>query len=174
MGGIGSGRCGRRAAHARVEDLPAFTVRELREKGLFAGEERASFERRVSRRHVTAHLRVSRTAQPFGGFRWWVHCPLCDRRKAKLHIEKWAPHPVACRTCHGLHYESQSLGLRYRWLKRAQRFYGRAGYDIVDGFCYKPKGMRWTTFNRLVERAREYEEAGLSLGLSRYNERFRK
>jgi hypothetical protein len=39
----------------------------------------------------------------FGGFRWWFACPQCERRCAKLYLQRSA---FLCRTCHDLTYQS--------------------------------------------------------------------
>ncbi len=45
------------------------------------------------------------TPQHFGGRRWWLHCPLCSRRFAKLYLPPGEPN-FGCRTCHALTYWS--------------------------------------------------------------------
>jgi hypothetical protein len=102
-----------------------------------------------------------------------MHCPRCDQRKTKLYFLGESLHPVACRACHRLHYESQSLGLCDRWRRQAESLYRRAGCHIDDSFYRKPKQMHWETFNRLIDRAQEYEDAFLELELSRLTARFR-
>ncbi len=175
MGGFGSGRSGRRSRHARVEDLSTLDVRDLRDAGLLE-EVGTSLERAklsLSWNGIEAILHISRTAQPFGGFRWWLHCPRCHGRNTKLYVWRAASSPISCRTCYGLRYTSQSLGLADRWQHRAATFYKQAGCNMYDSFHYKPKGMHWRMFNQLIDRAQEYEEASIGFGLAHFLSRFR-
>ena len=57
-----------------------------------------------TQQEVNIRIPLETTRPQFGGVRWWGRC-LCGRRVAKLYL---APGAVrfACRTCHGLTYES--------------------------------------------------------------------
>jgi hypothetical protein len=63
--------------------------------------------------------------------------------------------------CLGLRYTSQSLSMAERWRYRAGVLFRRAGCDVSDDYYYKPKWMRWATFNRLIDEAEELEDAGI-------------
>lgn len=91
----------------------------------------------------------------FGGSRRWLGCPGCGRRVGKVYlptnlysggvrVQRWR-----CRHCHKLTYEqrrSRNLywALEYRVDRIAQRLISRRNR------FYKPKGMRWKTFEQLV------------------------
>lgn len=100
---------------------------------------------------VGGHL--VRTSPNYGGTRWWFACTLCQRRVRKLHLGHDPP-IFACRKCHHLRYTSQSESLADRLLRKAHKLYRRAG-SSTNGttFTVKPKGMHWTTFDRLMDEA---------------------
>jgi hypothetical protein len=101
----------------------------------------------VSRR---IHLVTARL--PSGGWRWWFLCPVCERRRAALYLPR-ADSGFACRSCHGLTYRSQRLGLGDRLLwgagKRRRRAGGTGPFGQAVNWPPKPKGMHWRTYHRL-------------------------
>jgi hypothetical protein len=73
----------------------------------------------------------------------------------------------ACRRCYGLAYTSQQEAPIYRGLAVAQKIRERLGgsADIFDAFPDKPRGMHWTTYDRLRlahEAAKERSLAGMT------------
>jgi hypothetical protein len=62
-------------------------------------------------------LRVLRDATPSGGSRWWWGCPGCGRRCGLLYLVAGRPR-LACRTCLGLTYLSQTLPRKRRGARR--------------------------------------------------------
>lgn len=105
-------------------------------------------EQRIALTHTTPH---------FGGTRRWFVCPNCGRRCGKL----FGGSRFYCRKCWGLAYESQRENRANRLLRRAQKLRDRLGGSLSmdDPFPEKPKGMHWSTYQRLRERhdALEYE-----------------
>ena len=71
-----------------------------------------------------------------------------------------------CRACLRLRYISQGLAPSDRIQRRADTIYARLGNADVEGIIPKPKGMRWTTFNRLMDTANDLAgEADAALAL---------
>jgi hypothetical protein len=88
------------------------------------------------------------TPQPFGGRRWWFLCPRTGALAAKLHLPPGA-FTFASRQAHQLGYRSQRETPRDRALGRAFKLRRRLGsQEGVGELIPKPKGMRWTTFDR--------------------------
>jgi len=105
--------------------------------------------------------RISFTKTPchFGGSRIWLVCPGCGRRVGKLYlptnlynggvrIQNWR-----CRYCYRLTYEQRrhcncNLYRLFEW--RANQVKQRLIFK--RNHFYKPKNMRWKTFNQLVDK----------------------
>jgi hypothetical protein len=90
------------------------------------------------------------TACNFGGERPWFICPgaRCGRRVAIL----YGPgRYFLCRHCYDLRYESQREDKTHRALRRAQKIREQLGgsANMTEQFPEKPKGMRWSTYERL-------------------------
>jgi len=167
MGGFGSGRFGRRSRRLRVEEVHEFAIGRLRKAGMFDDAERTSVAS-FSVGHEAVRVHFETTFQPLGGLRWWFLCPRCGNRRAKLYIRISAHFPIACRECHRLRYTSQCLSMPERWRHRANVYFRRAGCRTSDSFYYKPKWMRWRTFNELIDHAEEFENLCFGYGLWRY------
>lgn len=86
----------------------------------------------------------------FGGQRVWWRCPAvgCGRRVAVLHGGR----VFACRQCHQLTYRCQREAADDRSTRRADTIRRRLGWEpgILNGNGLKPKGMHWSTFERLT------------------------
>jgi hypothetical protein len=96
-------------------------------------------EQRVQTQTSPCHL---------GGQRHWFTCPRCSKRVAVL----YAPgRYFACRQCGGLSYATQKEGVGDRASTRADKLRNRLGWEagILNGSGGKPKGMHWTTYQRL-------------------------
>jgi hypothetical protein len=99
----------------------------------------------------------SKTPCHFGGSRIWLDCPRCGQRVGKLYlptnlynggvrVQSWR-----CRYCYKLTYEQRrvrNLSNIFDWRAEqvAERLIERKNY------FYKPKNMRWKTFNNLVDK----------------------
>jgi hypothetical protein len=107
---------------------------------------------------------IDLTPQPrhFGGRQWYFECPVTHRRCSVL----WMP-PGANRFCsrqtwkRQVAYASQFLDADNRAhrgkAKIKERLIGDCDPEEWD-LPPKPKWMRWSTYNRLVDRYDEYEE----------------
>jgi hypothetical protein len=112
-------------------------------------------------RDATCTIRLASLPLQYGGRRWYMHCPYTQRRVLKLYkfgsIEQFCsrtairPQPT---------YASQRVSgsdriNAQRWAIR--RKIGDTFSDLF-GEPYKPKGMRWRTFERYAERDAELAE----------------
>lgn len=176
MGGYGSGR--RYSAKDTTDDYRSIDVRRWKRDGLL--DPPSSFLWRWSRngetiasiRVHTEHDRVILTYRHrsvgeewndvtypvyldwtdchFGGRRPWFLCPAsgCGRRVAKL----WGGTIFACRHCYDLAYPCQREVSYDRAARRADKIRERLGWEpgIFNGNGGRPRGMHWTTFQRLA------------------------
>jgi hypothetical protein len=99
---------------------------------------------------VQETVTISWTACNFGGERPWFICPgaRCGRRVAIL----YGPGRYFLRrSCYDLRYESQREDKIHRALRRAQTIRKRLGgsANMMEPFPEKPKGMHWSTYERL-------------------------
>ncbi|MEE9589994.1 MAG: hypothetical protein V3V97_18465 [Hyphomicrobiaceae bacterium] len=178
MGGVGSGRH-RSFRASTCEDYNSLDLAALRRKGLFAhngwstltfsraGETIASIQVTSDDHGLCFRYRArswdsnaweaiedrvpfTYTDTNFGGRRQWFQCPSCRRSCRVLYGGKY----YRCRKCYGLKYESQYETSWMRAETQAQRICTRLGGTgcIDDPFPAKPKGMHWTTYDRLARR----------------------
>lgn len=117
----------------------------------------------------------------FGGRRPWFICSVsangryCGRRVAKLY---GAGKLFACRHCYHLAYASQQSSPHYRGMEQAQKIRMRLGGSgsIDEAFSDKPKGMHWSTYNRLearAERLEQWADAMMAVHLQGLEDRYR-
>lgn len=112
---------------------------------------------------------LERSAQPFGGCRWYFVCPSSKRRCKVLYLpagatrfrSRWG---FRCR----LQYRSQRLAPIYRYhhgaRQIAKRILKRGSVDWQRQHADwalppKPPWMRWATYNELEKRVNDYDEA---------------
>lgn len=102
---------------------------------------------------VSDTIFLSKTRPAKGGARWWLVCPSCQKRRAKLYLNTY----FRCRACLGLCYGSQLEAPHDRALRRF--FKRRRSLGGVGGTCEpfpsKPKWMRWATYWRLYLKDRQ-------------------
>jgi hypothetical protein len=137
---FGAGRPGWRS---KVEDCGRFDVRQLGRGGPWANGATLTFKGRGE--SICQSVAITHTACGFGGHRAWFVCPACDARAATLFV---AGHHLACRSCHGLAYRSQSLGVMGAAFARMFHHMLKLGPDFT-----KPKGMHGRTYLRLLASA---------------------
>jgi hypothetical protein len=98
---------------------------------------------------VNEHVPLLRSEQPFGGSRVYLGCLRCRSRNLVL----YGGSRFRCRKCLNLAYASQSEDIFGRAASRSQnirkRLGGLGGFD--DPFPLKPKGMHWSTYDRLAD-----------------------
>jgi hypothetical protein len=97
------------------------------------------------------------TPQPFGGRRWWFVCPKTAKRVSKLYLPPGAV-TFASRGAHRLAYKSQRETPFARSISRAWKARRRLGdHQSIGATIEKPPGMRWRTFDRLLEKVEAAE-----------------
>lgn len=91
---------------------------------------------------------LDRTPCHYGGERLWFLCPHCSTRVAVLY---GADVRFLCRHCYDLPYASQNETHLDRMMRKARKLRRRMHADDNLGLPVweKPKGMHWTTFERL-------------------------
>lgn len=113
-------------------------------------------------------VKLATTFPNYGGVRYWLVCPICDKRKGTLYDVNSV---MACRDCAKLYYPLQEntvqrdnfsqflyydrllskirteLNPKFEWV-----FYSYLRYEpITLSLQTKPKGMHWTTYNSKIE-----------------------
>jgi hypothetical protein len=106
---------------------------------------------------------VALTGTPcrFGGLRWWFICPITGRLAGKLYLPNGARR-FASRHAYGLAYASQRRSAIDGSHDRLRRLYRKLGgkYEHFEQPPpRKPKWMRWRTYERLLARIAEAEDA---------------
>lgn len=112
--------------------------------------------------HTDCHMKGSRP---------WFSCPECGRRAALLYSKRAGK--FACRKCQRLAYPSQSEAVGDRAHRAANNIRRRLGWKvgIANPKGDKPKGMHWSTFEKLHTRYAKAAKAAWmdtarSLGMS--------
>lgn len=105
-------------------------------------------------------VRVITTPCNMGGERPWFCCPNvgCGRRVALLYYG--VSGIFACRTCHGLAFATQREDEVDRARRKADCIRSRLGWPqgLWNGSHWgKPKGMHWSTYERLCAQHRDLE-----------------
>ncbi len=116
------------------------------------------------RRELSESFKLETTRPHYGGLRWWVHCP-CGRRCAKLYLPLGA-RVFRCRVCYRLANACQRERPSDRLRRRAEKTWRRLGGVKGDGLVYKPKWMRWRTFDRLMDQAEERISKSIIISLA--------
>ena len=89
----------------------------------------------------------------YGGFRYYFHCPMCEKRMRKLYFTHGA---FICRECLNLGYYSQRLVASTRNMLLAKKI--EQMLKSKGGSLYKkPKWMKQVTFERLRDKHFEYD-----------------
>lgn len=113
------------------------------------------------RKPVTCPIRLSTIPLHYGGLRWYMHCPNTNRRALKLYkfsgIERFC-HRTAIRPLPT--YASQRVSGMDRINAQRWALRRRLGDTFSDlfGEPFKPKWMRWRTFERYAARDAELAE----------------
>tara|TARA_R110000787_G_scaffold63520_1_gene142917 strand:- start:2343 stop:2987 length:645 start_codon:yes stop_codon:yes gene_type:complete len=101
---------------------------------------------------VIKSILLDATACHYGGIRYWLLCPCCKKRAAKLYL---VDQDIKCIRCSGYSYQSQNETHKDRQLRLARkaRYKLGAGGNLLKPIFQKPKGMHWRTFFRLRDQA---------------------
>ncbi len=118
---------------------------------------------------VAQAIRLNARPCRFGGQRWYATCPHTRRSAAKLYLPSGGPRFLS-RHAYRLGYRSQCEGPIGRMMLRRDRLAARSG---IDYDCpAKPKGMRWRTFDRIMDRIDAYDDAWGVEMMARFGIRF--
>jgi hypothetical protein len=186
MGGTGSGRRWHDGSKGTAESYRSIDARWMKREGMLTpgAERRITWSRRgevYASVHISAELGrmvlthrwkdgggdwaqesypVSLTTTPchLGGKRHWFCCPIpgCGKRVAVIYCRA----VFACRTCHQLAFSSQREDEADRSRRKADRIRDRLGWPrgLWNGSHWgKPKGMHWSTYERLRAQHRDLE-----------------
>jgi hypothetical protein len=74
---------------------------------------------------VEQNVQLVSTEPNYGGLRWWLLCPKCDRRVSHLHLPPRGCFRFLCRHCHDLSYESAQSSR-----KKSERFFQAIARDM--------------------------------------------
>lgn len=93
-------------------------------------------------------IQLTKTSCNYGGHRYWWLCPKCSKRVAVLYCAG----RYVCRGCIGACYQSQLQQPIDRLFSRADTIRQRLGWQagIAHGIGERPKGMHYSTYDRLV------------------------
>ena len=116
---------------------------------------------------------LQRTACNYGGSRLWFTCPVvtCGKRVAVLHLK----HGIfACRHCQQLNYQSQQLSKDDQHRLRMNRIRERLNWPLIGDVPFmkwitKPKGMHYTTFERLKQEHDRHERRHINVMIGGLN-----
>ncbi len=177
MGGYGSGQ--RWDKKDTTDDYREIDIRDWKRRGLLTGHQSFSWNwSRNGETVATIQVRVEPgriiltynhkrwdedkwqhkkysvyldwTSCHFGGKRPWFLCPAvgCERRVAILYGET----VFACRHCYELAYASQQEVSYDRAARKLNKIREKLGWEpgFLNGNGWKPKGMHWKTFEKLV------------------------
>lgn len=101
------------------------------------------------KRGIDERVSLAQSACNFGGTRQWFCCTRCARRVAVLYLRGGR---FACRHCQRLAYSSQSEDAIDRTWTKQRKIEARLG-----GNWQRPKGMRFSTYERLWAELRDCE-----------------
>lgn len=177
MGGYGSGHRGERFNTLYIDDCDVLCVWDLqRERFLRAGEIQMGAMHLASGNSVFLDvdasdgnrgrlivdgqsIRLSTSPGVVGGHRWWMHCPVDDRRVAMLYRPLSGPDFIG-RAAGQLRYRSAYMGRHDQAVIRARKALRRlAGPEYCGPLTRdlaaipKPHRQRWATCVRNQQRA---------------------
>jgi hypothetical protein len=132
--------------------------------------------RRSDRTIQRYKVRLLTTPQPFGGVRWWFHCPRSFRKVLKLYLPLGG-YRFYSRQAYGLGYASQRQDAMGRAQLQAEKVYRRLNGEgnWRDDAPEKPKGMRWRTYERLSDKLDYYNarfDGTWAVGAARFLARY--
>jgi len=203
MGGFGSGSYSRWDRKTTTNESMDFDIRVLKKWGYLSagysgsyswpcgGEPSGSIRYKVAHDEITLTYRsrsyggewqdikqqipLTWTDCHYGGQRAWFRCN-CFRRVAVLY---GAGTYFRCRHCYQLAYGSQQEALFDRMLRKSRKIRKQLGPhdDVEIPIWRKPKGMHFTTFNRLLLKEKKLRQLSVGslhicmpcLGKYRYN-----
>lgn len=109
---------------------------------------------------VDCPVRFLLTPSHVGKHRPWFICPCCHRHAVILYLGN----TPACRRCYRLSYPSQRETPDSRAMHQIDKIRERLGWQagFLNGHECKPKGMHWSTYQKLVEKHDQLADQSLS------------
>jgi hypothetical protein len=103
-------------------------------------------------------IRLAQSDTAFDGKRSWFCCPGCSRTVRVLYVGRAG---YRCRHCYNLRYPSQREASHHRAIGQAQRLRMKLGGspDLSQPFPLKPKWMHHATYQRMVDKDRQWTSA---------------
>lgn len=100
--------------------------------------------------HQQYEVSLEKTTCNFGGFRFWFHCPRCNKRVAMLYLVRGR---FTCRHCYNFTYNSRNIS-------RGKYFFVHKMADKEEQAEKLYEGKRWQTQykNEPTKRYRKYVE----------------
>lgn len=95
------------------------------------------YELNLDRRPLLYAVDLSTSELPWGGLRWWIHCPIardglmCSRRCTKLYLPKGGVQ-FGCRSCHDLTYRSCQESHKNRYISKLLASMAGLDADVVE------------------------------------------
>jgi hypothetical protein len=95
-------------------------------------------------------------------------CPYCEKKKAVLYLGNSG---LACRKCYRLCYSIENKTKSNRAIDGTFKVNQKIGCDgAIDDLVFKPKGMHWKTFRKLLAKRGNYSQtfySGVCLFINR-------
>lgn len=98
---------------------------------------------------IRLQIPVVITHPNFGGVRYWFKCPFCGKKITTLYITRKY---FSCRKCNNLTYRSQQYSYYDRMRLMSDKYESLAKRNGI-----KKKGMHWSTYNELMDKAMDYD-----------------
>ena len=74
-----------------------------------------------AKKHRDYKIKLTKTSCYFGGFRYWLLCPFCNKKMGKLYL--LGRNDFACRHCLDLSYESRNKGGIWKMMGETKGLY---------------------------------------------------
>ncbi len=108
-------------------------------------------------------IRLSRSSMNFGGYRYWFHCPETDKRVTVLYL-----HPEDGRFLSRYAFNELYPSQRQTDFDRALAMRNKYAAKLEGLPETKPKGMHHTTFVKLYDKYKYYNDLAMELMASRF------
>lgn len=131
-----------------LNDYPRLSIAQYREQLKRSNSDSLQASYRYRNQSYSYPIQLTKTRCNYGGSRHWWLCPKCSKRVSVLYCAG----RYVCRHCIGACYQSQLQQPIDRLFSRADTIRQRLGWQagIAHGIGERPKGMHYSTYDRLV------------------------